>query len=239
MIFFEVNLISRVIYAGSSSQAASGANDSRAGLAENEAPKMEPFAAGRPPIAPTGGAPEYYQGTVAQRSNQSFDQGSPTSLDSRSANSQSQDRQVNQKDGKKAIPKRKRGDSTSPGEMHVDSSSLVEPRNTGVNSRKGKMTKAEPSDGIQAKSGEMTNFNVAPNNTQMENISTFSGNMKTMIRANQEGHLLLAKQTDLTKIGNPMARAPNSKYPEDVEVSSAHIAPGKQQQGDSLPFLHT
>ncbi|CAL5198820.1 unnamed protein product [Lathyrus oleraceus] len=216
---------------GSSSQAAGGANDSRAGLAENEAPKMEPFAAGRPPIAPTGGAPEYYQGTVAQRSNQSFDQGSPTSLDSRSANSQSQDRQVNQKDGKKAIPKRKRGDSTSPGEMHVDSSSLVEPRNTGVNSRKGKMTKAEPSDGIQAKSGEMTNFNVAPNNTQMENISTFSGNMKTMIRANQEGHLLLAKQTDLTKIGNPMARAPNSKYPEDVEVSSAHIAPGKQQQG--------
>ncbi|CAK8563616.1 unnamed protein product [Lathyrus sativus] len=216
---------------GSSSQAVGSANDSRAGLAENEASKIEPFAAGRPPIAPTGGAPEYYQGTVAQRSNQSFDQGSPTSLDSRSANSQSQDRQVNQKDGKKAIPKRERGDSTSPGEMHVDSSSLGEPRNTGVNTRKGKMTKTEPSDGIQAKSGEMTNFNMAPNNTQMENISTFSSNMKTMIRANQEGHLLLAKQTDLTKIGNPMARAPTSKYPEDVEVSSAHIAPGKQQQG--------
>ncbi|CAI8610581.1 unnamed protein product [Vicia faba] len=214
---------------GSSSQVVGGANDSRAGLAENEAPKMEPFATGRPPIAPTGGAPDYYQGTVAQRSNQSFDQGSPTSLDSRSANSQSQDRQVNQKDGKKAIPKRKRGDSTSPGEMHVDSSSLVEPRNTGVNTRKGKMTKAEPSDGIQAKSGEMSNFNVAPNSSQMENISTFSGNMKTMLRANPEGHLLLAKQTDLTKIGNPMGRAPNSKYPEDMEVSSAHIAQGKQQ----------
>ncbi|XP_004508316.1 uncharacterized protein [Cicer arietinum] len=222
---------------GSSSQAVGGAQDSRAGLAENEAPKMEPFASGRPPIAPTGGAPDYYQGTVAQRSNQSFDQESPSSLDSRSANSQSQDRrdtanrdkQVNQKDGKKAITKRKRGDSTSPVEMHVDSSSLVEPRNTGVNTRKGKMTKAEPSDGNPVKSGEMTNFNMASNNSQLENISTLSGNMKTMLRANQEGHHLLGKQTDLTKIGNPMARAPNSKYPEDMEVSSAHIAPGKLQ----------
>ncbi|CAJ2634406.1 unnamed protein product [Trifolium pratense] len=181
---------------GSSSQVVGGAKDSRAGLAENEAPKMEPFASGRPPIAPTGGAPDYYQGTVAQRSNQSFDQGSPSSLDSRSANSQSQDRrdaanwdkQVNQKDGKKGVTKRKRGDSTSPVEMHVDSSSLVDPRNTGVTTRKGKMTKAEPSDCIPAKSGEMTNYNAVPNNSQME-------------------------------------------------VSSAHIAPGKLQ-GGSLPFTH-
>ncbi|WJX32251.1 hypothetical protein P8452_20596 [Trifolium repens] len=50
------------------------------------------------------------------------------------------------------------------------------------------MTKAEPSDGIPAKSGEMTNFNAVPNNSQME-------------------------------------------------VSSAHIAPGKLQ-GGSLPFTH-
>lgn len=220
-----------MVYAGSSSQAVGGAKDSRPGLAESEAPKMEPFTSGRPPIAPTGGAPDYYQGSVAQRSNQSFDQESPSSLDSRSANSLSQDKQVNQKDGKKGNTKRKRGDSTSPVEMHVDSSSLVEPRNTGVNTRKGKMTKAEPSDGIPAKSGEMTNFSVVPNNSQMENISTFSGNMKTMLRANPEGHHLLAKQTDSTNIGNPTVRAPNSKYPEDLEVSSAHIAPGKQQGG--------
>ncbi|GAU11909.1 hypothetical protein TSUD_195320 [Trifolium subterraneum] len=131
-----------------------GAKDSRAGLAENKAPKMEPFASGRPPIAPTGGAPDYYQGTVAQRSNQSFDQGSLSSLDSRSANSQSQDSR--------------------------DAANW--------DKRMGKMTKAEPSDGIPAKSGEMTNFNAVPNNSQME-------------------------------------------------VSSAHIAPGKLQ-GGSLPFTH-
>lgn len=226
-------------YAGSSSQSVGGAKDSRVGLTENEVSKMDPFPSGRPPIAPTGGV------LVAQRSNQSFDQESPSSLDSRSANSQSQDRrdtanlgkQVNQKAGKKASTKRKRGDTSSPLELHVDSSSVVDPRNTGVNARKGKLKKAEPSDGIPVKSGEMANFNVVPSSNQMENMSTLSGNMKTMLRANQEGHHLLAMQTDSTKIGNPMPGTSNSKYPEDMEVSSAHVAPGKQQ-GGSLPFTH-
>ncbi|KAK7264579.1 hypothetical protein RJT34_32188 [Clitoria ternatea] len=214
---------------GSSSQAVSVAKDSRVGLAENEVSKMDPFASGRPPVAPSGGAPDYYQGAVAQRSSQSFDQGSPSSLDSRSANSQSQDKQVNQKDGKKATTKRKRGDKSSPVELNVDSSSQMDHRNTGVNARKGKMTKAEPSDGLPVKSTELTNFNMAPNSSQMENVSTLSGSMRTMLRPNQEGHLLLAKQGDLTKIGNPMVRAPNSKYAEDTEVSSAHISSAKQQ----------
>ena len=217
--------------------------DSRVGLAENEVSKMDPFASGRPPVAPSGGAPDYYQGSVAQRSSQSFDQGSPSSLDSRSANSQSQDRrdtanwdkQVSQKDGKKATTKRKRGDTSSPVELHVDSPSQLDPRNTGVNARKGKITKAESSDGLPVKNGELTNFNMTPNSGQMENVSALSGSMRTMLRANQEGHHLLAKQTDLTKVGNPMVRAPNSKYAEDTEVSSAHIASGKQQ-GTSLPY---
>jgi len=227
-------------FAGSSSQPVNVTKDSRVGMVENEVSKMDPYASGRPPVAPSGGAPDYYQGSVAQRSSQSFDQGSPSSLDSRSANSQSQDRrdtanwdkQSNHKDGKKATTKRKRGDTSSPVELHVDSPQL-DPRNTGVNARKGKMTKAESSDGLPVKSGELTNFNMAPNSGQMENISTLPGSMRTMLRANQEGHHLLAKQTDLTKIGNPMVRAPNSKYAEDSEVSSAHIASGKQQ-GTSL-----
>ncbi|KAJ1421143.1 hypothetical protein SESBI_13860 [Sesbania bispinosa] len=99
------------------------------------------------------------------------------------------------------------------------------------------MTKVEPSDGLPVKSGEMTNFNALPSSIQMENISTLSGNMRIMLRANQEGNHLLAKQTDLTKIGNPMVGAPNSKYPEDTKVSFAHIAPGKQQ-GGSLPLTN-
>ncbi|KAJ1403187.1 chromatin structure-remodeling complex protein SYD [Sesbania bispinosa] len=99
------------------------------------------------------------------------------------------------------------------------------------------MTKVEPSYGLPVKIGEMTNFNALPNSSQMENISTLSGNMRIMLRENQEGNHLLAKQTDLTKIGNPMVRAPNSKYPEDTEVSSAYIALGKKQ-GGSLPLTN-
>lgn len=150
------------------SQAAGVAKDSRVGLAENEMAKMEPFAANRPPIAPSSGALDYYQGSMAQRSSQSFDQESPSSLDSRSANSQSQDRrdttnwekQGNQKDSKKATTKRKRGDTSSSMEQHADIASQLDSRNTVVNARKGKMAKAEPSDGIPVKSGEHNNFNV-------------------------------------------------------------------------------
>ncbi|KAJ1403190.1 SNF2 family amino-terminal protein [Sesbania bispinosa] len=49
------------------------------------------------------------------------------------------------------------------------------------------MTKVEPSDGLPVKIGEMTNFNALPNSSQMENISTLSGNMRTMLRENQKG----------------------------------------------------
>ncbi|XP_019437490.1 PREDICTED: chromatin structure-remodeling complex protein SYD-like isoform X2 [Lupinus angustifolius] len=140
---------------GSSSQAVGVAKDSQVVLAENEMSKFDSLASGRPPVAPSGGAPDYYQGSVAQRSSQSFDQGSPSSLDSRSANSQSQDRrdtanwdkQVNPKDGKKAITKRKRGDTSSPVQLH-DLPSQLDPRNTAANARKGKQNKVEPPDGL-------------------------------------------------------------------------------------------
>ncbi|RYR76307.1 hypothetical protein Ahy_A01g000911 isoform E [Arachis hypogaea] len=146
---------------GSSSQAVGGAKDSRRSLSENESSKLDPFPSGRPPVGPSSGAPDYYQGSVVQRSDQSFDQGSPSSLDSRSANSHSQDRRdaanwdknLNQKDGKKATTKRKRGDTSSPLEPHVDSPSQIDPRNSVLNTRKAKLTKAEPLDDLPVKSG--------------------------------------------------------------------------------------
>ncbi|KAJ1414267.1 SNF2-related, N-terminal domain [Sesbania bispinosa] len=188
---------SRLPLAGSaqigSSQAVGITKDSRGALGENEMPKMDHFASGRPPVAPSSGATDYYQGSVAQRSGQSFDQESPSSLDSRSANSQSQDRhdvakwdkQVNQKDGKKATSKRKRRDA-SPVEPHVDIPSQLDPRNT-VNTRKGKMTKAESSDGLPVKSGELTNYSMVPSSIQMEHFPALSGSMQTMHNANEEG----------------------------------------------------
>ncbi|CAL0330680.1 unnamed protein product [Lupinus luteus] len=140
---------------GSSSQAVGVPKDSQVVLAENEMSKFDSLASGRPPVAPSGGAPDYYQGSVAQRSSQSFDQGSPSSLDSKSANSQSQDRrdtanwdkQVNLKDGKKATTKRKRGDTSSPVQLH-DLPSQLDPHNTAANARKGKQNKVEPPEGL-------------------------------------------------------------------------------------------
>lgn len=156
-----------IVFCIGPSQAVGAPKESRVGLAEHDISKMEPFASNRPPVGPGSGAPEYYQGSVAQRSSQSFDQESPSSLDSRSANSLSQDRrdtanwekQGSQKDGKKATTKRKRGDTSSPVEPQVDGSSQLDSRNTVVNARKGKMAKGEPSDGLPVKSGEQTNFN--------------------------------------------------------------------------------
>ncbi|KAI4317659.1 hypothetical protein L6164_025510 [Bauhinia variegata] len=218
-----------------SSQATGVQMDSRVGFAENEMTRMDHFASGRPPVVPSSGVPDYYQGSVAQRSSQSFDQGSPSSLDSRSANSQSQDRrdtanwdkQVTQKDSKKAATKRKRGDVSSPMEQNVDLPSQLDPHNT-INARKGKMTKAEQSGGNPVKSGEQTNFNMVPSSRQMEHFSAMSGSMRTMHRVNHESHFL-EKQADVPKIGNPMLHDPSLKYPEDIEVSSAHIAPAQQQ----------
>ncbi|MED6119742.1 hypothetical protein PIB30_014606 [Stylosanthes scabra] len=146
---------------GSSSQAGGVAKDSRMSLSENESSKLDPFLSGQPPVGPSGGAPDYHQGSVVQRTGQSFDQGSPSSLDSRSANSHSQDRRdtanwdknLNQKDGKKVTIKRKRGDASSPVEPHVDSPSQIDPRNTVLNTRKAKLTKAEPLDDLPVKIG--------------------------------------------------------------------------------------
>ncbi|MED6205468.1 hypothetical protein PIB30_018070 [Stylosanthes scabra] len=155
---------------GSSSQAGGVAKDSRMSPSENESSKLDPLPSGRPPVGPSGGAPDYYQGSVVQRTGQSFDQGSPSSLDSRSANSHSQDKRdaanwdknLNQKDGKKVTTKRKRGDTSSPVEPHVDSPSQIDPRNTVLNTRKAKLTKAEPLDDLPVKSGEMANFIIVP-----------------------------------------------------------------------------
>ena len=145
-----------------SSLAVGVAKDSRVGLAETEMSKMDPFASSRPAVVPSGGASDYYQGSVVQRSGQSFDQGSPSSLDSKSANSHTQDRrdtanwdrQVNQKDSKKATTKRKRGDSSSPMELQADIPAQLDPHNTVVSARNGKMLKAEASDALPGKNGE-------------------------------------------------------------------------------------
>ncbi|OMO77372.1 Glutamine-Leucine-Glutamine, QLQ [Corchorus olitorius] len=206
-------------YAGSSQAVP---KDSKAGLSQNEMTKVEQFSSSRPPVGPSIGGHEYYQGAVTHRSSQSFDHESPSSLDTRSANSQSQDKQMNPNESKKAATKRKRGDSSSSLEPNFENSQQLDSRNIVIDSRKGKMNKAEQSG--------PPNYNLVPSSGQMENFASIPGNMRSM-RQN-----LTENVVDSTNISTLMSRAPSLKHPEEVEVSSTHNAPGQLQGG--VPGAH-
>lgn len=182
---------------------------------------MSPFASGRPPAGPSSTAHHYYQGSGSHRTSQSFDHESPSSLDTRSANSQSQERGegMNQKDGKKAITKRKRGDSSQAHEPNIDHSQQVDGHNPVVNQRKGKVNKVESSGGFSTKGDDPNSFSMGPNNGQIEHFPSLSGNMRA------------------AAISHSIPRVPNAKYPEEVEVSSANNASG-QQHGGSIPSTY-
>ncbi|KAJ9154438.1 hypothetical protein P3X46_027771 [Hevea brasiliensis] len=150
-----------------SSQAVGVTKDSKVGLAENEISKIDPFVSSRPPVGPSGAGHDYYQGSGIHKNSQSFDHESPSSLDTRSANSQSQERGVNQKDGKKAAAKRKRGDSSFPSEPHIDSPQQLDARNAVVNQRKAKTNKIDSPGGFPARGSENNN-SMVPSGGQLE-----------------------------------------------------------------------
>ncbi|XP_062108563.1 chromatin structure-remodeling complex protein SYD [Humulus lupulus] len=224
-----------------SSQTVGIAKDSKLGLSENDLSKVDTFASSRPPAGPSSAGHEYFQGPGSHRNSQSFDHESPSSMDSRSANSQSQerrdssnwDKQANQKDGKKTTTKRKRGDTSVSTEPHNDNPQQLDSRNTVVNTRKGKMSKMESSSGFALKGGEHANFNILQSSSQMEQFAALSGSMRPLIRPKQESQHLMEKQLDPANTNNSMSRAPNLKYPDETEVSSTHN-PLSQQQVPSV-----
>ncbi|XP_038721523.1 uncharacterized protein LOC120013703 isoform X1 [Tripterygium wilfordii] len=140
-------------YAAGSSQPINVTKDPNARLAENDTSKGDPFSSSRPHIGPVSGGHDGFQGSGAHRIVQSFDHESPSSLDTRSANSQSQerrdpgtwDKKLNQKDGKKSAAKRKRGDSSLASEPFLDRAQQGDIQNDAGNLRKGKMNKVEKS----------------------------------------------------------------------------------------------
>ncbi|XP_008438779.2 chromatin structure-remodeling complex protein SYD isoform X1 [Cucumis melo] len=136
--------------AGSSS-VVGAAKDSKMGISGSEMSKSSPLASSKPPVGPSSTDHDYYPGSATHRSGQSFDQESPSSLDSRSANSQSQekhdsvnwDKQLNDKDGKKGSKKRKKVD-TSVVEPPSDNTHQLDTRNSLVNPRNVKTNRVEP-----------------------------------------------------------------------------------------------
>lgn len=208
-----------------SSQPSGVSKDSKVVLAENEMSKVDPFTSNRPPVGPSSAGHDYYQGSVAHRNSQSFDHESPSSLDSRSANSKSQDRQ--QRDGKKVTTKRKRGDTSLQVEQNVDNK--LDTRNAVVNPRKGKMNKVEPPASLSVKGGENTGFNVVPSSGQMEHFASLSGSVRPTLRAKQEGHHMIEKQMESANISNSMRFSSNV-----APVSMTAEIPTQQATAPSL-----
>ncbi|XP_057957466.1 chromatin structure-remodeling complex protein SYD-like isoform X2 [Malania oleifera] len=142
-------------------QAVGVTKDSKFGMAENEMTKVDSFPSGRPPVGPSSSGHDIYQGSVSHRSGKSFDHESPSSLDTRSANSQSQERreatnwekQANQSDSKKARAKRKRADSSLASESQSDNPQQLDNRNIMGNPNKGKLMNMEPLGSFSIKGG--------------------------------------------------------------------------------------
>ncbi|KAL6966430.1 hypothetical protein U1Q18_032209 [Sarracenia purpurea var. burkii] len=206
-------------FAGSS-QTAAMVKDSKSGIAENE--MANSHTSSRPPVGPSGAGHGIYQGSASHLSTKSLDHESPSSYDTRSANSQPQERhdatweKANQNDSKKATGKRKRADSSSTTEPHIENSQQLE--TSSLNTKKGKLAnKAEPSGSFSVKGSEHSQLNLVQGSGQMERIPSLPNSMRS------------------SSITNLMPRAANSKYPEEIEVSSAHSAGGLQQGGSRLP----
>ncbi|KAA8528106.1 hypothetical protein F0562_035025 [Nyssa sinensis] len=229
-------------FAGSS-QTVGTVKDSKATLAENEMSKVDPHASNRPPVGPSGTGQNIYQGSVPHLGNKSFGNESPSSFDTRSTNSQSQERcdtpnweKLNQKDSKKANSKRKRADLSSVTEAHIDNPQQLDTRN--LNPRKGKVVnKVDPPGKVFVESGKHGHSNMVKSSGEMGHIPSMFGSMTSVLRAKQESQHLTEKLLDSTSITNSVSRALNSRYPEEMEVSSGRNALGLHQ-GGSQPSTH-
>ncbi|KAF5931219.1 hypothetical protein HYC85_032092 [Camellia sinensis] len=207
-------------FAGSS-QTAAIAKDSKAGMSESEVANSHPSS--RPPVGPSGAGHDIYQGSVSRLGTKSLDDESPSSFETRSANSQSQERhdtsnrdKANQNDGKKASSQRKRADSSSTVEPHIDNPQHVDTGN--LHARKGKsVNKVKPAGSLSVKGSERSHFNLVQGSGQMEHIPTLPSSMSS------------------TNITNSISQAANSKFPEEIEVSSSAL--GLQHGGSRLSTL--
>lgn len=216
----EVILINKgdIANAGSS-QTVAIANDSKSGMPDYE--RANPQASSRPPVGPSAPGHDIYQGSVSHAGSKSFDHESPSSYDTKSANSQSQERhdpaldKSNQDDSKKASSKRKRTDLSSTTEPRIENSQQLD--NCNPNARKGKMAnKVEPPRSLPVRGNEHSQFSMVQGSGRMEQISPLPTSMRS------------------TNFASSMQQAANPKYREETEVSSVHSALALQQGGSRL-----
>lgn len=121
--------------------------ESKSSMVENDTTRLDGFSSGRPPTVPSSIGNDPFPGSVSQRSAMSFDHESPSSMDTRSTNSYSQDRreppgweqQGMQKDTKRANIKRKRTDSSGT-EAQDDTSQPLDSYSGMPDTRKERLT---------------------------------------------------------------------------------------------------
>lgn len=173
---------------------------------------------------------DVHQGSVSQRSSKSSDHESPASVpteDTRSANSQDKqdsiksNNQMSKKGGKKTAPKRKRAEPKGTTDVQSQQSDA---QSTGSNSRKGKQTNRS---GMQSqfavRGSDHSQANPSQHSGHLENMSPLSSGGGQSFRAKQEGNPILFPVT------------PNSRLPEEGEVSSGNSMFGLQKGGLQLP----
>ncbi|KAF5187197.1 chromatin structure-remodeling complex protein SYD isoform X2, partial [Thalictrum thalictroides] len=199
--------------------------DGKQGSYGNEMTRHDPINPNRPPMGPSRGdsSRDIYQSSVSQRSSNLFEQGSPTSMDSRSANSQErpdsgkQDKRAPKRENKKVNAKRKREDSTSSADLNTEMVYQSDTPSTGFNQRRGKTpTRTEMQSQFNPKRPEKVLVNPVHNN------------------ANMEHQALMERSLDRTQITNSTSVNPSSKHLDDGEMAG-HSSVG-QQKGAVFPF---
>ncbi|XP_047321944.1 chromatin structure-remodeling complex protein SYD [Impatiens glandulifera] len=158
-----------------SSQTFPSGRDHEVGMSEKDLVDLHPSS--RSSVVRSSVGHDSRQGSLSHISNKSFEHESPSSFETRSANSQSQERRdVTRNDSKKAKGKRKRGTSSSTVEPHID--------NPGERTSKGKLAnQVEATGNLPFLVGEHGQFNKANDSTQVDHSlkTTYNSNLMSRV----------------------------------------------------------
>lgn len=225
------------ITAGSSLRGAV-ATEASSSLASSEQTKVDAYASNRPPVGPSSAGHDIYQGSVSHLNSKSLDHESPSSFNTRPVKSHSEEKRdslnwekANKKDNKEGSSKRKRADPSLTSERQ---SGNLQPLDTSTcSSGMDKVaTKIDQHRSLSIHGGEHGHFNnTIQTSSQMEHMTSLNSAMRSVLRAKQETQHQAEKSLDSTNISNSLSRVPHSRHLEEMEVSSAHNASGRQQEG--------
>lgn len=200
--------------------------------------KNDSYASNRPPVGPSFTGHDIYQGSVSHLNSKSLDHESPSSFDTRSAKSHSEERhdspkweKSKKKDNKKGGNKRKKADPPSNSESQFGNVQPLESStfSSGMDKAATKMDQPRNISIQASEHGQLSNM--VQSSSMMEHNT-----MRSALRAKQEIQHQAEKSLDSTNISNSLSRTPHSRHPEEIEVSSAHNV--LSRQGVSHPVAH-